>query len=438
MLYQPAPPEKERMWDSWVTLHQGTWHLYYLMNRRKEKWDRIGLTLSEDGVHWKEHGPVLHKKDASVDWLGTGSIWKASDFTLTGRFIMNFSEWTDQQGIGFAESTDLIHWTRLEDSRRFNIDERWYEPTGRWDCIWALPKPDGGYCGYWTATPKAGWNAAFGFGQSEDGIHWEALKPPECIGLDAGERRKTEQGAVGVKEGEVGAVEEIDGRYYMTYGKGFRESDVGMFTLVAERPEGPFRLAAKNPRHLLPSFTYFTRFLKVGDLVLVNHHTLTRDWEFFFAPMKRAVVDYEGTLRLTWWEGNDALKGESFPFKPDLDRFTPPQLDQGVLLEGTLPLPNVVRFPCFDGSTLTIRIEASGEAQFLMQGPDAPESALEKTVDREVHFGNVPRFKLLFRKTMLELYLNEILIECHSLPAASSGELLFQEAPDTVEAYLFS
>lgn len=68
---------------------------------------------------------------------------------------MNFSEWKGlRQTIFFAASDDLVHWDRLGSEYEFVPDERWYEDRGRWDCIWTIPRPDGGLYGYWTASPK--------------------------------------------------------------------------------------------------------------------------------------------------------------------------------------------------------------------------------------------------------------------------------------------
>jgi len=88
----------------------------------------------------------------------------------------------------------------------------------------------------------------------------------------------------------------------------------GMFTLVADKPGGPFRPAVKN-YHVLGGGTYFARFFPAPGGLLVNHQSIPRHGRCCFAPMKRAVVDDQGTLRLCWWEGNDKLKGEPIPLR---------------------------------------------------------------------------------------------------------------------------
>ena len=121
---------------------------------------------SPDGVSWIDRGLVLRKADG-VTWLGTGSTWKSPKFDRDKKYFLNFSEWRgDRQTIFFAASLDLVHWTRLGNEYEFKQDERWYQPKGRWDCIWTIPRPGGGLLGYWTATPKPETGGRFGFGQS--------------------------------------------------------------------------------------------------------------------------------------------------------------------------------------------------------------------------------------------------------------------------------
>lgn len=89
--------------------------------------------------------------------------------------------------------------------------------------------------------PKAETGGTVGFGQSPDGVRWEALPPPKTPG---------------VVQGEIGGVEKIGGKFYMMQGH-----DFVMRTLIADQPQGPFLPARKNFR-LLSGHTYFTRFLR--------------------------------------------------------------------------------------------------------------------------------------------------------------------------------
>jgi hypothetical protein len=420
VFYRPRSRETGRMWDTWLYLHEGTYYLYYLANRGGQ-WDNISLATSPDGVHWREHGRALAKREG-VTWMGTGSTWRSPNFGRDGRFFMNFSEWRGpRQTIFFAESTDLTHWKRLGDEYEFQQDTRWYEPNGRWDCIYTIPRPGGGLYGYWTATPKPETGGRFGFGQSSDGVKWEALEPPKTPG---------------VGEGEAGAVERIGEKYYMMFG-----TEGMMVTLVADGPEGPFLPAKKNFR-LLSGHTYFSRFFPTPDGVLVNHHSIARHGPVYFAPLKSTVVDAEGALRLGWWKGNEKMKHEAIGVKAPVGGAETGggesivMLDntfgvrQGIILEGALALPEKKGAPrrglyieCEGGQGSAILLDSSGAAELGPMGGDGSGFEAEKRVDREMAFAKPALFRLLLKESLLEFYLDDILIECFSLPARAAGRV---------------
>ena len=47
----------------------------------------------------------------------------------------------------------------------------------------------------------------------------------------------------------------------------------------------------------------------------------------------------------------------------------------------------------------------------------------EKTVDREWPFGDRANFRLALQDALLEIYLDDVLIECYSLPAPATGRI---------------
>ena len=419
MFYKARSKQTGNMWDTWLYLHEGTYYLYYLAKQSRQ-WDNISMATSPDGVHWKEIGRILAKADG-VTWMGTGSTWRSPTFEKDGKFLMNFSEWRGpRQTIFFAESTDLLHWTRLGNVCEFKQDERWYERNGRWDCIWTIRKPGGNELyGYWTATPKKETGGRFGFGQTRDGITWEALPPPKVHGVGGG---------------EVGAIEKIGERYYMMFGTGGR-----MVTLVAEEPEGPFRAAGKN-LNLLSGHTYFARFFPTPGGVLVNHHSIARNRQVYFAPLKSTLVDDQGTLRLTWWKGNDRLKDDAAEVTlPNANESAESPIamlaaelnvEDGVILEGTLALPAseaakpvglYVEHAAGQGGAILVR--AGGVSELGPMRGDGAGFKCEKRVDREMDFGKQPLFRLLLKHSLLEFYLNDVLIECYSLPGRATGRV---------------
>jgi hypothetical protein len=421
IFYKARALDTGNMWDTWAYYHQGTYYLYCLANSGDIGWDNISLATSPDGVRWTERGPVMRRRPTSI-WMGTGSTWKSPHFSHDGKFLMNFSAsegGMTRQTIFFAESTDLVHWKRLGDEVEFRGGGRWYEPFGRWDCIFTLPRPAGGLYGYWTAQPRDG-ARRFGFGQSDDGVHWEALEAPD---------------AEAPPDGEVGAVALLAGRYYMLYGTG---GSYTMLTLVADRPEGPFRAASRNHR-LLGGHTYFTRFFSAPDGDLVTHHTIARDGQVYGAPFKQAVVDAEGTLRLGWWRGNDALKRTVVPLvAPDRAGTrvamipSPFDVARGVVLEGSLVLPLTgapgltgLCLECANKETVAITVSSDATVQFGTIRQDGTDFLPEKQANREIAFGGTLTFRLLLEHSLLEFYLEDVLMECYSLPAAATGRIGF-------------
>jgi hypothetical protein len=419
MFYQPRSRATGRMWDTWLYFRQGTYYLYYLANCGKS-WDNISLATSNDGVHWLEQGVVLRKRPDAV-WMGTGSTWKSPEHD---KFFLNFSEWRDnQQTIFFAQSTDLAHWQRLDDRYEFKPDPRWYNVNdgnnSRWDCIYTFPREEGGLYGYWTATPQANTQGRFGFGETADGITWRALPPPVVQRVEAG---------------EVGAVERIGEHDYMMFGTGGI-----MVTLVADGPDGPFVPAARNFR-LLSGHTYFARFFPSPDGLLVNHHSIARDGAVCFAPLKATHVDQHDTLRLAWWSGNEKLKHEQVDVtSPSTD--SPPtglprllrnefDVARGVIVEGVLTLPatpeakpNGFYIQCAPDRGVAILVAATGVTEIGPLQADGTGSQCEKQVDRQWPFGPTARFRLLLKNSFMEFYLDDMLIECFSLPGPATGRI---------------
>ena len=402
-------------WDTWLYYHQGTYYLYILAGAGGN-WDGIAMADSPDGVHWTDRGLVLRKADG-VTWLGTGSTWKSPRFDRDKKYFLNFSEWRgDRQTIFFAASSDLLHWNRLGKEYEFKQDERWYQPEGRWDCIWTIPRPGGGLLGYWTATPKPETGGRFGFGQTSDGVKWQALPPPKVEGAG---------------EGEVGAIEKIGGQYYMLFGTGGK-----MVTLLADRPEGPFRAATTN-REVLSGNTYFARFFPTPDGLLVNHHTIAANGQVYFAPLKRAFVDQAGVLRLIWWWGNGQLKQEDVALQVPATaagpraEMLPDTLDasRGLVLEGTLTVPTdkagsvglYLEHAAKAGVAILVR--PGGVTEFGPMQQDGSHFKPESRVDRQAAFAGAATFRLLLKGSLFEFYLNDHLMQCWRLPGRATGRI---------------
>lgn len=430
MFYQPQTITK--MWDTWLFEHEDVFFLFYLVTEHSPG-EGICLATSDDGVNWKEHGLIFPKSEESV-WLGTGSVWKSERYAEDGLFILNFSEWfgpedTGQQKIFFATSSDLVHWTRCDGEFDFGPDALYYRydegNNSRWDCIYSFPRPGGGRIGYWTANPRD-FQPGFGFGESLDGVHWQALAPPH---IDWGTRQVPPCM-------EAGAVELIVGNYYMMAGIYLPyEGKIGMITLVANSPAGPFSPAHQN-LFLLGSHrwtAYFSRFFPTSQGMLVNHHVITRHDERAFAPLKRAIVDDWGTLRLHWWGGNEAVKGKQLPCPTQFDA------KNGAVLEGQIHLPapavqNGILLSLETQNDLdsapienqfALFLNASGTVASGILDTQTTRFESEEQIDREVGYSGTIELRLLLRGEWIEWYLNDILMGCHNLPTPMTGQVAF-------------
>lgn len=416
-------PREVHQWDTWVFYHDQTYYLYYLIASQWQRWDGIGVATSSDGVHWEERGTPVMKRD-NVVWLGTGATWKSPQFEKDRRFIINFSEQPtgDAQHIYFAESRDLLKWNRLP--VEFRQDPRWYEEKGRWDCIYPLPRPAGGFYGYWTATPKG--RVGFGFGESQDGVNWRAMEAPT---LDWGRCRIP-------KSCEIGAVEQLGGKYYAMVGV-----YPDMVAFVADQPQGPFVAAAKN-LSLLVGNCYFARFVPSPKGLLVTHHSVAktkkgRQSVCYTAPLKQTNVDAEGTLRLVWWQGNEALKGRAIRLciqhsrSVDAPAFLESAADvrRGTVLEASVLFdssPGLV-FEDEGGALTAIRLLSATATEAGAIQPDGTKfNAFPKqSINRDLPARSSSRLRVLLRHSLVELYLDDVLFNVLSLPKNATGRVGF-------------
>jgi len=458
MLYTPA--KVAAMGDQWLYHRQGVHYLYHLYEKPPGKLHGVYLATSKDGVHFEEVGPIIEKR-ADADWLGSGLVWRAGN-----KYIMNFSESRAHQSISFAQSDDLVRWTRLGDEYRIDPDPRWYE-VGRWDCIWALPREGGGFWGYLSANPwrrspahPAGLTyRSTGMLQSSDGVRWNAVAPPLF------EWGRTPE-MVNV---EVAAVAELNHKYYMlvqTWGEYLGNTASGVYTFIGDTPRGPFRPDTQafrllgNTRH---RSTHFARFYPLPNELLVNHFAFTRGLKAWMAPLKTAQVDPQGHLRLGYWRGNDALKGK--PLSLDLPASSPSDdsaakrarascrltvdgqaeirlallgntfdLVNGIVLEGTVEIRPAEKKPARCGIYLQ---ENAEQGTAVLLGTDAQtqlgtlkpggQAAFKREDDVQAGIVASRRhtFRLLTRRYMLEFYLDDRLIQCYSLPERATGRIGF-------------
>jgi hypothetical protein len=462
------------LWDTWLFYRDRIHYLFYLMNSRIDSnWDGIGVATSADGVHFKDHGPIIHKADDAV-WLGSGMTWE-----VEGKYYLNFSELrAGHQEINIAESDDLLHWRRLPAEYVSRLDPKYYNEnpaltSERWDAIWVLPEENGkGYVGYLTAVAKegpVGLCGTAGFVVSADGKHFNAAPPVIETGFWGD----------GI---EVAAVEKIGSLYYMLIGVyqaplGARHlsrlpaGECGMYVATSKTQYGPFRLQ-KDQQLLLGSspsvYTYFARFYQFGSEILVNHHAIARTTaqkEFnagpnvMFAPLKRASVNENGILSLCWWPGNEALKGRQLPselaqctfsrgltakqIQDDTLTFSAPanafaylpfhyDLEKGVVIEATLTLLS----PTWLLSSIGLFVEGqppgSGSVALIQSndwftiGPyngfnfkSEDSKPIQAAIDKANHW------RILIRGPYIEVYVDNSYVQSYTFTHPNSGRLGF-------------
>jgi len=391
-------------WDTWCYHHDGTYYLYYLITEKTG--EGFGVATAKDGVHWKDRGWAIRTSKKNTFYLGTGSVWKSPDFKKTGRFLCNYSEHRKDkagkrtQNILFAWSKDLIHWNKFGDEKMFKVDTEHYAQYGRWDCIFSIPRDKGGYWGTWTATGTKR-KRTIGIGYSQDGVTWKALPPPIV-----------EPGVY-----ESGAFYRFGSRLHAMFG-----AAGNMWAYSADKVTGPYKRCKINPLLLARGHTYFSRFFPTPDGLLVNHHSMTGEmkrrligFETYASPLKVAGVDKEGVLRFKYWKGNETLKGEALKTAADLD------FGKGIVVEGTLPLPgdkedksSAVQIKA-DKQNYIVRLLHDGSVEMGTVDAGGANWKRKHGVNRQWKFGKRVSLRLLMRRGMLELYLDDHFMECWTM-----------------------
>ena len=319
-------PHDGTLWDVSVLYSQGKYYAVMMHGKNEEGefgWGKpryIFLASSADGVHWEEEGRVIEEK--ALDTIcGKPFVARIAD-----RFILNHGTMYGVSGqfLRFYESEDLKTWTYLYTSQP---DRRWYTPLDtpgtRWDHMYMIPKeqedPSAGYWGYGVGVSKPGVVQGPMMMQSTNGRHWEILPPPEM-----------EWGDVPPSMMEYSGCERIGGKYYLIGGNFIgatlgieRGAGYGVWTAISDDPRGPFRPDTKAHRlcgiqekgNAAKNMVWLAAFARGKDNELLVSNSANIQRRTWMLPLRKAVVDSEGHLRLHWWPGNEALRGEHVPLK---------------------------------------------------------------------------------------------------------------------------
>lgn len=302
-VYQPT---KGFFWDPSVIFADNRYYMFSMYGG-----DSVWLATSDDGVHWSDYGVVLKSEG-----FKNNAVWKQYIARVGDRYIMNHGAFTDRGTnnnlLRFYESTDLIHWKYLYE---VPIDSQHYLQEGRWDHMYMMPKdeasPSNGYFGYVVADPIE--HGGFGMMESPDGIHYQPIKAPEI------------QADFQVPTLEVGGIKKIGNKYYFLGGNAnhYGFSGYGVYTYISDSPMGPFHPDMEAYRltgtsgidgntyiHVLAAFVKDSPENLVSDPFTFMATPGTDGHGVWFLPMRKAIVDAAGHLRLAYWDGNDRAKGE--------------------------------------------------------------------------------------------------------------------------------
>ncbi len=355
--------------DNCVFWNDGTFYLFTMYRfeekgSEQEQWRNVWLATSSDGVHWKGVGPVI--KDAPFG-IYAMRVWKAGE-----RFLMNHGSFTgDKQDVlRLWESHDLVHWEYLGP----DYDVR--RPDGqRIDHMDVIPVEEAGKTAYYGY-------AVGGVLRSEDGAKWTWLS----------ELPLTEKIPIRVVQ-EPGGCQCIGGKYYLLVG-GFYPGnfEYATSTYIADRPEGPFRpdypafrLNGYSGRELVALWAAYCR---TPQELLLSNYMLDPGGRFWWhAPLKSAVVDEAGHLRMGYWKGNEALKGAAQPCDGSRVQLSAPGSDSVPVTQNAFtiqapPLPSI-RWITPGAPNLAL---AFLDAVFDFEGGCVIEGALKVTAMNELIF----------------------------------------------------
>lgn len=445
MVYRP---ENGSMWDPSVIWHDGLYYAFMMYDTEGDDAYCL-LATSSDGVHWRTEGTIINEHERTDG----GSFFKCFVARCGDKFIMDHGvgrckdgRMVSQDAMRFFQSKDLRHWDYITTT---HPDARWYKQD-RWDHMYILPKEEGrpaaGYWGYVVAVPKEGMDLP-AMKQSVDGLTWEVLPPA-----------KTEWGDTPPKNHfEYGGCERIGGKYYLIGGtfdymgsKGYN-----VFTLIADHPRGPFRpdpAAYRLCGNTGKPLTWAAAWVRGKDELLISNYTFRRHgtpapW---LLPLRRPVVDATGHLRLGWWPGNEAIKGEELPL-PARDaalngagrpgglaqQYLEPRFNfgQGIVLEGRIkahassaagPVSAGFLFEEKPGQAMAIQLgvgPAEGRETHigrLSAAADGPVQFVSEDVTGKGHAtvtgledGREHTFRLLCRREMFELYVDDLLVQTY-------------------------
>ena len=396
---------KGSLWDTWLYYHEGVYYLYYLTQSGKTKfWDSHEVALSTDGVHWRFEKTTVEMPEGTKGF-GTGHIWKSPDFEKNHLWISNYhGAEGDNPFVRFVASKDLLNWELVDKKYSYYTDPKWYQQVCA--CFDVIKGDDGYYYSQFSVgqyPPKdPGYPyCKFGFVRSKDTLNWESLPPLR-----------------GELDGEVGGIEKIGEKYYMTISEG----RIG----VSDSILGPFHYQKKNKCAFGKGDTYFPRFFhNAPDGPLMNVFFMRRPC--FAAPLKGIEVDDEDILRVTWWPGNEALKETLLSEeveKIDENRYVVKaryDTNHTTVIEAEITLADdrtgnagLAGLYFANGNNTTVEAVLFGRGHTYLADVDLTKSGaapvrIKRACSRDLDFGTRQKVRLVLFHDLMEVYVNDYL-----------------------------
>jgi hypothetical protein len=277
---------------------------------------------------------------------------------------------------------------------------------------------------------------------------------------------------------EPGGCQRIGDKYYLLVGGFYPGNfEYATSTFISEQPTGPFRpdypafrLNGYSGRELVALWAAYCR---LPDDLLLSNYILDPGGRFWWhAPLKTVVVDGAGHLRMGYWKGNDALKGSELPCGTEQIRLAPagsnndlfvtqeqvnlkappfPQirwitpgkpnialaffdtvfdLDKGCVVEGSMKVTAIdgLVFPAIgisleqnnqEATAILFETWAQTEIGTLRWSDQPRFDSRDITGTGCATVAGIPSgetclFRLLIRKGIFEIYLNDLLVQTYS------------------------
>jgi hypothetical protein len=433
-------PPSEGFWDHTLFFHSGQYFLIYQIG---EPSAAFALSSSLDGLHWRYHEKIFSASEHGLaSAYSPSTIWSHFNGKQTIFYIAGTSIESDGTLTPFhLESRDLLQW-KISTAIEYIGDGNF----GIGMSGGVNPRRSGGYEAFADVLPTKNGTLIFASLESDDGLKWHARKTLVIEGLNSMSFNPREQP-------ELGGALEHAGRYYFLAGLNDLDNSLdpderiftpGCTTLISDTLFGPVYPSPKNRILISTNNSYFLRFSRTNEHVLVHHQSyIPKDsaslvhTDAYYAPLKLAHWDDEGNLRLKYWSGNDKAKTQSIMID------IPPvwnadqicfighvfPLDDTFIVEGTVEISRngavgLYFCRCDNEQGSAFLIHADGTAEFGSMKEDHFDSFVRiDSCNREIPIGRYVKFRLLRRALLVELYVDDFLMYCYALPDGSSGKI---------------